>query len=124
MSPVLADHLSDRGQMLLAQYELSLLGVPGPIAGAGLPGLILAGGGLLGWWRRRQKTNLNARIAHPVVRRTASGRNPNASRTLSRQLPPTSGRRPSYRDWQVALSNTGGRPVRGRRCRGSKRRAC
>jgi len=38
-----------------ASFSLTGESVPGPIAGAGLPGVMFAGGCLLGWWRQRRR---------------------------------------------------------------------
>jgi hypothetical protein len=47
--------MSDGTPSFIALDDVSLSVVPGPIAGAGLPGVMAACAGLLAWWRRRQR---------------------------------------------------------------------
>ena len=46
--------VAEGGKLTSGAFENAQV-VPGPIAGAGLPGLIAACGGFLAWWRRRRK---------------------------------------------------------------------
>jgi len=48
------------GAQINGTFNNGTLAVPGPIAGAGVPSLIFASAGLLGWWRRKRKVEVAA----------------------------------------------------------------
>jgi hypothetical protein len=43
------------GGQIEGQSRIEVSMVPGPTVGAGIPGLLLAAGGLVGWWRRSRR---------------------------------------------------------------------
>jgi hypothetical protein len=53
--PTAPDEFAFGGTEGAQVLSITTVPVPGPIAGAGLPSLILAVGGLLAWWRRSRK---------------------------------------------------------------------